>query len=112
MNEPTPAPATASAGSDQAPQANAKTETFEWHPGRMVLSWVVSLAISVLTIMFVPRGERADWFVLSIGLALVLSIVIQVSTARREGFLARVSFTVAGSVAITFLCAFLAVFVG
>lgn len=72
----------------------------QWHVGRLVTAWVIAVLIGVF-MAFVLQGEtRFQGLVFAVGLSVVVTFLLQISTAQREGFIARTSFSVAGSVLI------------
>lgn len=71
-----------------------------WHPGRMIAAWAVAAAIGVFVTVFVGDDARALWLVLAVGVSTLVAFALQLGTAQREGFITRLSFSVAGSVVV------------
>lgn len=71
-----------------------------WHIGRLATAWAIAVLIGVF-VAFVMQGEtRFQGLVFATGLSVVVTFLLQISTAQRDGFIARTSFSVAGSVLI------------
>jgi hypothetical protein len=75
--------------------------------GRLASVWVLALAMALVIVLAVHQEQRPAWFVLAIGVAFAVTIIVQVQAAQREGFIARVSFGVAVSTLIILLTAVL-----
>ena len=71
-----------------------------WHIGRLVTAWAVAAVIGVLVTVLVRGEDRFSWLVLAIGVSTLVTFALQLGTAQREGFISRVSFSVAGSVVV------------
>lgn len=71
-----------------------------WHVGRLVVAWGVATVIGVLVAIFVHDAARFQWLAFAVGASTLVTFALQLSTARREGFITRTSFSVAGSVLI------------
>ncbi|MBN9611956.1 MAG: hypothetical protein J0H64_00545 [Actinobacteria bacterium] len=71
-----------------------------WHIGRLVTAWAVAAVIGVLVTVLVRGENRFSWLVLAIGVSTLVTFALQLGTAQREGFISRLSFSVAGSVVV------------
>lgn len=71
-----------------------------WHVGRLVIAWAVAAVIGALVTVLVRGDERFPWLVLAIGASTLVTFALQLGTAQRDGFITRVSFSVAGSVLV------------
>ncbi|NLA66148.1 MAG: hypothetical protein GX862_09590 [Leucobacter sp.] len=71
-----------------------------WHFGRMVTAWAIAAVFGVLVTVLVSGEDRFRWLVLAVGLSVLVTFALQLSTAQREGFITRTSFSVAGAVVI------------
>ncbi|QZY53517.1 hypothetical protein KVY00_12435 [Leucobacter tenebrionis] len=69
-----------------------------WHLPRMITAWAVAAVIGALVTLLVPQEGRFAWLVFAIGASTLVTFALQLGTAQREGFITRVSFSVAGSV--------------
>lgn len=70
-----------------------------WHVGRLFIAWGVAAVAGVLVTLW-AGDDRFAWLVLAIGVATLASFALQLGTAQREGFISRLSFSVAGSVVV------------
>ncbi len=75
-------------------------ENAPWHLGRMVAAWAVAALIGVLVTVLVDGDDRFPWLVLAIGASTLVTFALQLGTAQRDGFITRLSFSVAGSVLV------------
>lgn len=66
----------------------------------LVIPWLLTALLSAGVLLW--ADHREPWFVLVTGAAIAVSLILQVTTAQREGFIARLSLSVAGSVVIVF----------
>ena len=82
------------------PQRREMPDVHAWHLGRLVTAWVVAAAVGVLVTVLVPAEERFSWLAFAVGASTLVTFALQLGTARREGFITRVSFSVAGSVLV------------
>lgn len=70
-----------------------------WHVGRLVTAWVLAAAIGVFITIFSEQA-RFPLLVLAVGVSVLISFALQLGTAQREGFITRLSFSIAGSVVV------------
>ena len=82
-----------------------------WHVPRLVTAWVVAAVFGVLVTVFVEPDQRFAWLVLAIGVSTLVTFALQLGTAQREGFITRLSFSVAGAVLIIALVDLISLFV-
>lgn len=81
-----------------------------WHIPRLITAWVIAILTSLAIVFFAPQGATAEWFVVGVAFSVIVTFVLQLGTAQRQGFITRVSFSVVGSIFLTGtvgLCAFL-----
>ncbi|MCB1274351.1 MAG: hypothetical protein KDB25_08175 [Leucobacter sp.] len=71
-----------------------------WHLGRLVTAWAIAAVFGALVTVLVRGDARFSWLVLAIGVSTLVTFALQLGTAQREGFITRVSFSVAGSVLV------------
>lgn len=71
-----------------------------WYVGRLATAWAVAAVFGVLVTVLVTGEARFRWLVLAVGLSVLVTFALQLSTAQREGFITRTAFSVAGSVVI------------
>lgn len=65
----------------------------------MIIAWAVAAVIGVLVTLF-AGSARAEWLVVAVGIATLVSFALQIGTAQREGFISRLAFSISGSVLI------------
>lgn len=65
----------------------------------MIIAWAVAAVIGVLVTLF-AGAARAEWLVVAVGIATLVSFALQIGTAQREGFISRLAFSISGSVLI------------
>lgn len=70
-----------------------------WHIWRLVCAWVLATIIGVIITIFATES-RLSWLVLAVGISVLISFALQLGTAQREGFITRLSFSIAGSVVV------------
>lgn len=90
--------------------ATPVTEAVPLHVPRLIVAWSVALVMSIAVIFFTATADRFEWLVIILGVSVIVSFALQLGTARREGFITRLSFSVVGSllvIALVELCAFL-----
>lgn len=78
----------------------ALPEKHPWHVGRLIIAWAAAAVFGVLVTVLVKDAARLQWLVLAVGVSTLVTFALQLGTARREGFITRTSFSVAGSVVI------------
>ncbi|MFT4232014.1 MAG: hypothetical protein QM606_04450 [Leucobacter sp.] len=71
-----------------------------WHIPRLVAAWAVAAVIGLLVTLLVRGEDRFSWLAFAIGASALVTFALQLGTAQREGFITRVSFSVAGSVVV------------
>ena len=71
-----------------------------WHLPRMIIAWAVAALIGTLVTLLVPQEGRFAWLAFAVGASTLVTFALQLGTAQREGFITRVSFSVAGSVVL------------
>lgn len=76
------------------------TDAQYWHFPRLLIAWLITLALGVLVLVLVPAADRYSWLAFAIGLSALVTFALQLGTAQREGFITRTSFSIAGSVVI------------
>ncbi|WP_336658981.1 hypothetical protein [Leucobacter sp. USHLN153] len=82
------------------PQTSEMPDAHSWHVPRLIIAWAVAAVIGVLVTVFVSGDQRFSWLALAVGVSTLVTFALQLGTAQREGFITRVSFSVAGSVVI------------
>ncbi|MEV8337022.1 hypothetical protein [Leucobacter sp. NPDC077196] len=82
------------------PETAEMPDAHSWHVPRLVLAWVAAAAMGTLVTLLTSPTDRFSWLVLAVGVATLITFALQLGTAQREGFISRVSFSVAGSVVI------------
>lgn len=75
-------------------------ERVSWHIGRLLIAWGVAAAIGVLVTVLADPEKRFQWLALAVGLSTIVTFALQLGTAQREGFISRLSFSIAGSVLV------------
>lgn len=78
---------------------SANAAAMDWHVPRLFAAWGVAAVIGVFVTVFAGEA-RASWLVLAVGVATLASFALQLGTAQREGFISRLSFSIAGSVVV------------
>lgn len=86
--------------SDETAASAAPTPQVSWHVGRLIIAWVVAAVFGGLVTIFAAPENRFHWLVLAIGVATLVTFALQLGTAQREGFISRLSFSIAGSVLV------------
>ncbi|MFD5599298.1 hypothetical protein ACFWHR_04505 [Leucobacter sp. NPDC058333] len=86
--------------SDAPPETSEMPDAHSWHIARLVVAWAVAAVIGTLVTLLVPEAERFSWLALAVGVSTLVTFGLQLGTAQREGFITRVSFSVAGSVVV------------
>lgn len=76
-----------------------ETPVVSWHISRLFVAWGIAAIIGVLVTLF-ANGERAEWLALAVGISVLVTFALQLGTAQREGFISRLSFSIAGSVVV------------
>lgn len=71
---------------------------YSWHVPRLIAAWIVALFLALAVVLFLPADLRAHYLVLAIGVSAILSFILQLGTAQRDGFITRTSFSTIGSV--------------
>lgn len=90
---------TASDPDAAVPDAAGETPGMNWHVPRLFAAWGLAAVAGVLVTLF-AGGARVSWLVLAVGVATLASFALQLGTAQREGFISRLSFSIAGSVVV------------
>ncbi|CAG7604023.1 hypothetical protein ACFPZL_12405 [Leucobacter soli] len=82
-------------GSSAAPEPVAS-----WHIGRLITAWTFAAVVGILVTVLVSGDARFPWLALAIGASTLVTFALQLGTAQREGFITRLSFSVAGAVVV------------
>lgn len=80
------------------------------HLPRLITAWVFALITSLAIVFFTATQFRFEWLVIALGLSVIFSFVLQLGTAKREGFITRLAFSTVGAlivITVVELCAFL-----
>lgn len=85
---------------ETTPEAAEMPEAHSWHVPRLIAAWVAAAVMGVLVTLLTGADDRFSWLVLAVGVSTLVTFALQLGTAQREGFITRVSFSVAGSVVI------------
>lgn len=86
--------------SDETAASAAPTAKVSWHVGRLIIAWSVAAVFGALVTILAAPENRYHWLVLAIGVATLVTFALQLGTAQREGFISRLSFSIAGSVLV------------
>lgn len=86
--------------SDETSASDAPAAPVSWHVGRLIIAWGVAAVFGALVTIFAAPENRFHWLVLAIGVATLVTFALQLGTAQREGFISRLSFSIAGSVLV------------
>lgn len=78
----------------------AIVEQRDRHIGRLVASWGAAALISLLCALLLEGNARVHGLVLAIGISVLVTFTLQISTAQRDGFITRTSLSVGGAVII------------
>lgn len=70
-----------------------------WHLPRLIIAWGVAAVFGVLVSIFVEEA-RFQSLALAVGVSTLVTFALQLGTAQREGFISRLSFSIAGSVVV------------
>ena len=70
-----------------------------WHLPRLIIAWAVAAVFGVL-VTVLGDNARFQWLALAVGVSTLVTFALQLGTAQREGFISRLSFSIAGSVVI------------
>lgn len=70
-----------------------------WHLPRLFIAWGIAVIAGVL-VTLLAGDKRAEWLAIAIGVTTLATFALQLGTAQREGFISRLSFSIAGSVVI------------
>ncbi|MEJ6488363.1 hypothetical protein PQI23_01340 [Leucobacter sp. USCH14] len=85
----------------ETPPDTAETpEAHSWHVPRLIVAWIAAAVMGTLVTLLTAAADRFSWLVLAVGVATLVTFALQLGTAQREGFITRISFSVAGSVVI------------
>ncbi len=82
------------------PETREMPDAHSWHIPRLVIAWAVTAVIGALVTFLVPAEDRFPWLVFAIGASTLVTFALQIGTAQRDGFITRLSFSVAGSVLV------------
>ncbi|MGW9022345.1 hypothetical protein ACWGOE_12760 [Leucobacter chromiiresistens] len=85
---------------ETTPEAAETREAHSWHVPRLIAAWAAAAVMGVLVTLLTADDDRFSWLVLAVGVSTLITFALQLGTAQREGFITRVSFSVAGSVVI------------
>lgn len=85
------------ASSTEVPELMGVTPRHLW---RRFTVWVIAVVFGVAIPLLAPAAARAEWFVLAVGVCVLVTFALQLGTAQREGFISRIATSIAGSVVI------------
>jgi len=66
----------------------------------LILPWCVALFLAIGVQIFAPSAHRWDWFAAAVGVAVIVTFLVQITIARSDGFILRASTSALGSVII------------
>ena len=80
-----------------------------WHVPRLILCWVIT-ALAALLVCLVTAWDsgRMEWLTVVLAGGTLLTFLLQLGTAQRQGFIARTALSVGGVVLIVAIVAGLA----
>lgn len=78
---------------------SGETAVVSWHLPRLIVAWSVAAVFGVLVTVFTEE-TRFEWLALAVGVSTLVTFALQLGTAQREGFISRLSFSIAGSVLV------------
>ena len=64
----------------------------------LILPWCVALVMAIAVAVFAPSAHRWDWYAAIAGVAVIVAFIVQITIARTDGFILRVSTAALGSV--------------
>lgn len=70
-----------------------------WHLPRLFIAWGIA-AIAGVLVTLLAGDKRAEWLAIAVGVSTLATFALQLGTAQREGFISRLSFSIAGSVVV------------
>lgn len=76
-----------------SPAAPAK---ISWHLGRLVIAWVLAALVALAVVFWAPASLRFEWIAAAIGVTMLVSFILQLGTAQKQGFITRLSYSVLG----------------
>ena len=74
--------------------------TVSWKRLSVVMIWLVAVICAVLTGVLVAPENRLVWISLSLAGCTILTLAAQLSTGQKEGYVHRVTLSLAGAVII------------
>ena len=74
--------------------------TVSWKRLSVVMIWLVAVICAVLTGVLVAPEDRLVWISLSLAGCTIITLAAQLSTGQKEGYVHRVTLSLAGSVLV------------
>ena len=74
--------------------------TVSWKRLSVVMIWLVAVVCAVLTGVLVAPENRLVWLSLSLAGCTILTLAAQLSTGQKEGYVHRVTLSLAGAVVV------------
>ncbi|MBT1034885.1 hypothetical protein KJY78_00760 [Canibacter sp. lx-45] len=73
------------------------------HLWSVALAWALTLPLAIWAIYGHVKFMRAEWIILTIGVAVFVNFILQLLVADKNGFIIRLSVGISGSLAILFV---------
>lgn len=84
-----------------------------WHVPRLIVAWTLTAAAAVLVTLFTKWNDnRMEWLTVVLAVGTLLTFILQLGTAQRQGFIARTALSVGGVVVIVALVGGVALLLG
>lgn len=97
------------------PEAAAQTSSPEhyWHVPRLLLAWTLTVvAAAGVALLTHSGGSRMEWLTVVLAFGTLLTFILQLGTAQRQGFIARTALSVGGVVVLVAVVAAVAILLG
>lgn len=80
----------------EAIEPKFSTAEVSWHIARLVTAWLFATVAAVAVVLWAPESLRFEWLSVAVGATLIVSFILQLGTAERNGFITRLSYSVVG----------------
>ena len=71
-----------------------------WHWKTIATVWLLAIVGAVLTLIFSTDGSAINWISLTLAVCTLVTLCLQIATGSKEGYVKRVTMSVAGAIVI------------
>ena len=71
-----------------------------WHWKTIATVWLLAIVGAILTILFASSATAFSWISLTLAVCILVTLVLQIATGTKEGYVKRVTLSITGAIVI------------